>query len=276
MILTDNDIKSRCVSPGDDINFHPLITNFSDDNLGAISYDLSIESVLLDVGNEKTGYELAPGGYIYVKMQEMLNMPQDIIGRIEEKNSRMRMGLVVSGPTYQPGHKTAVFLRVHNISSDIIQLRKGMKIAQIVFEEINPSLGKSYADRTNAAFQDEFDYTGYSNYENEYKKEIQKVSDIKESLEDKKMQIYGNILTFMGILMGIFSLITLNLEAFSKTKITIPYIISMNLTIVFAIELLMSIILIFINKNINRKKVMFCIFFIAVTLVLLIGIMCFV
>ena len=62
MILTDNDIKSRCVSPGDDINFHPLITNFSDDNLGAISYDLSIESVLLDVGNEKTGYELAPGG----------------------------------------------------------------------------------------------------------------------------------------------------------------------------------------------------------------------
>lgn len=80
----------------------------------------------------------------------------------------------------------------------------------------------------------------------------------------------------MGILMGIFSLITLNLEAFSKTKITIPYIISMNLTIVFAIELLMSIILIFINKNINRKKVMFCIFFIAVTLVLLIGIMCFV
>ncbi len=76
--------------------------------------------------------------------------------------------------------------------------------------------------------------------------------------------------------MGIFSLITLNLEAFSKTKITIPYIISMNLTIVFAIELLMSIILIFINKNINRKKVMLCIFFIAVTLVLLIGIMCFV
>lgn len=275
MILTDKDIRDRCILSGRDDAFGPLITNFSDGNLGAISYDLSIDSVLISADSEKTGYELAPGCYIYVKMWETLNMPRDLIGRIEEKNSRMRMGLVVSGPTYQPGHKTAIFLRVHNISSDIIQIRKGMKIAQIVFEEINDSLDKSYAERVNATFQNEFDYTGYNNYENEYKKDIQKVSDIRENLEDKEMQIYGNILTFMGILMGIFSIVTLNLEAFAKTTITVPYIIAMNLTIVFAIELLMGVILIFINKNLTKKKIVLCISLIIVTLIMLIGVVCF-
>ena len=271
MILTDIDIRNRCIMLNEADDVKPLIADFNEENLGAISYDLSIDSILLGEGQEQASYSIAPGSYIYVKMCEILNMPRDLIGRIEEKNSRMRMGLVVSGPTYQPGHNTVIFLRVQNISSDIIQLRKGMKIAQIVFEEISPCLEKSYADRVGTAFQGEFNYSGYSIYETEYKKDIQKVSELKESLEDKEMQIYGNILTFMGILMGIFSIVTLNMETFAHTTITIPYIVVMNLTIVFAIELLMSIILIFINKRTNRKKIILCGILLAITLVLLIG-----
>lgn len=59
-----------------------------------------------------------------------------ILGRIAEKNSRMRQGLKVDGPHYQPGHVTYAFLRVQNISSQIILLAQGMRIAQIIFEQL--------------------------------------------------------------------------------------------------------------------------------------------
>ena len=44
-------------------------------------------------------------------------MPLNVLGRVAEKNSRMRQGLQVDGPHYQPGHITYVFMRVRNISN---------------------------------------------------------------------------------------------------------------------------------------------------------------
>lgn len=110
MVLVDKEIKSRSTTN------QPLISNFTEHNLGSISYDLTLDSILLE-DKEYSSHELAPGGFLYIKTKEQLAMSNDLIGRIEEKNSRMRMGLVVSGPTYQPGHKTAIFLRVQNTRS---------------------------------------------------------------------------------------------------------------------------------------------------------------
>lgn len=271
MILVDKNIKDRCLKNNNQQNFMPLITDFSIDKLGAISYDLSIESILTGENREEnSSFSLAPGAFVYIRTKEKLNMPNDLIGRIEEKNSRMRMGLIVSGPTYQPGHKTAIFLRVQNISNNTIQLRKDTEIAQIVFETLGDEPNKPYGADNDDSFQNEFDYRGYGAYENEYNKDIQKLSKIKESIEDKETQIYGNVLTFMGILMGIFSIITLNLEAFAQKQITTGFILAMNLTIAFSIELLMSIILLFINKNVSKKKVIMCLCILLSTFVLLI------
>ncbi len=267
MVLTDKDIRSLCEQKE-----MPLIMGFQEENLGAVSYDLTIKNILTSDKLTQTNYNLAPGEYVYVEMQEGLNMSDDLIGRIEEKNSRMRMGMVVSGPTYQPGHKTAIFLRVQNISSNIIVLHASMNIAQIVFEKLTQKPEYTYADRKDTAYNNEFDYTGYSSYESEYAKDIKKISKIQDSLEDKEVQIYGNILTFMGILMGIFSIITLNFEAFAKTKMTMNFIIAMNLTITLAIEFLMGIILIFINKNMTRKKLITYIVCVILTVGLLVGV----
>lgn len=266
MVLVDREIRTRITAN------EPLISNFNEDNLGAISYDLTLESIL--VGDEEySSYELSPGGFVYIKTKEHLNMPTDLIGRIEEKNSRMRMGLIVSGPTYQPGHKTAIFLRVQNISNNIITLRKGTSIAQIVFETLSSTPDTPYNQNSQASFNNEFHYNEYGNYESEYKADIKKMEHIKENLEEKETQIYGNVLTFVGILMGIFSIVTLNLEAFVSADISTNFIIVMNLSITLAIELLMSIILIFINRKITRGKIITCIITILVTIALIFGAM---
>lgn len=273
MILIDKDIKDRCIKNRNQEDFTPLIQNFLPDKLGAVSYDLSIESILTGEQGGKASFNLNPGAFVYIRAKEKLNMPSDLIGRIEEKNSRMRMGLVVSGPTYQPGHKTAIFLRVQNISNNTIQLRKDTEIAQIVFEKLEGKPKKLYGGNPSDSFQNEFDYRGYGAYENEYNGDIQKLSKIKESIEDKETQIYANVLTFMGILMGIFSIITLNLEAFAQLQVTTNFILAMNLTIAFSIELLMSIILIFVNKNVTKKKIAMCVSILVVTFLLLMFVM---
>ena len=97
---------------------------------------MTIDVSLDENGEQHIEYELNPGETIFIKSQEKLSIPDNILGRIAEKNSRMRQGLVVSGPHYQPGHKTYAFLRVTNISKNIITLSRGNKIAQIIFEQL--------------------------------------------------------------------------------------------------------------------------------------------
>lgn len=93
------------------------------------------------------------------------------MGRIAEKNSRMRQGLVVSGPHYQPGHVTYAFLRIQNISENTIVLHKGIKIAQIMFEQLSEIPDMPYDQQNSAAFQNEEQYRGLGNYRVEYEKQ---------------------------------------------------------------------------------------------------------
>lgn len=94
MVLVDKDILNR-ISKGE------LITpeTYDENNINAISYDLTIESIQINKVSHKQ-YNIAPGETVFIKSKEVLVMPDDLMGRIGEKNSRMRMGIEVSGPHY--------------------------------------------------------------------------------------------------------------------------------------------------------------------------------
>ncbi len=118
MILTDKDIKER--------GGRLIIEGYDEKNVTAISYDLHIQGIINEDKLEDS-YVLRPGEIIFIKTREQIQMPDDLMGRIGEKNSRMRQGLSVSGPHYYPGHKTYLYLRVQNITSGMIKRCKGQK-----------------------------------------------------------------------------------------------------------------------------------------------------
>ena len=179
-----------------------------------------------------------------------------ILGRIAEKNSRMRQGLKVDGPHYQPGHVTYAFLRVQNISSQIILLAQGMRIAQIIFEQLTQIPDVPYSAQPKAAFQDEVRYKGLGNYKEDYEKETRKeVKRTKEDIERLSQKIYANVLTIMGIMVAIFALLTINYQAFTQAAVDFRYIWVMNLTLAICIVIMLGLILIFINKPENKKTV---------------------
>lgn len=179
MILVDNDICEH-VNNGE-----LIVSGYDEHNLNGVSYDLTIESVYDVDGKGHDSYELSPGETVFVKSKEKLKISKDILGRIAEKNSRMRHGLKVDGPHYQPGHKTYAYLRVQNISTSYIDLSKGMKVAQIIFEQLSDEPDITYDKQPDSSFQKEESYRGLGNYEEEYKKQMHKKLDKeKESIED--------------------------------------------------------------------------------------------
>ena len=247
MILVDKDIK-RYVEER-----QLILSDYAEENLNGIAYDLTIGAVCDEKGEEHQEYELKSGETIFVKSLEKLSIPNDILGRIAEKNSRMRQGLKVDGPHYQPGHVTYAFLRVQNISTSTIVLKKGMRIAQIIFEQLTQVPEVPYSAHVGAAFQNEVQYKGLGNYKEEYAKQMKtEMERAKEDIEGISQKIYANVLTIMGILVAIFAMLTINYQAFTQAAVDVRYVVVMNLTLALCIAVMMGIILIFINKAKNK------------------------
>jgi len=256
MILVDKNIK-MLVAEGS-----LIVSGYKEENLNGISYDLTMDIVLDENGSEFQEYELQPGEVVFVRSNEKISIPTNILGRVAEKNSRMRQGLIADAPHYQPGHVTYVFMRVRNISTNVIKLSNGMKIAQIMFEELKEIPDVPYSAQKNASFQNETKYVGLGNYQVEYGKQTRKAV---ERVETMSQTIYANVLTIMGIVVAIFSLLSINAQAFANATIDFKYIIAMNLTLALCIVVMMGIILIFINKA-NDKKFLKIYLFVLVAL----------
>lgn len=248
MILVDKDIK-RYVEQK-----QLILSGYTEENLNGVSYDLTIDTVLDMAGAEHCEYELKPGETVFIKTLEKLHIPTSILGRIAEKNSRMRQGLKVDGPHYQPGHVTYAFLRVQNISSQIIVLQNHMRIAQIMFEQLTEEPETPYSAQKGASFQDEVTYKGLGNYKEEYEKQTRReLQRAKEDIEGVSQRIYANVLTIMGIFVAIFSLLTINFQAFTEALVDFRYIWVMNFTLTLCIVIMLGLIFIFINRAGNKK-----------------------
>ena len=145
MILVDSGIRKRASEM--------IIEGYDEKNVNAVSYDVTIQCVVTEE-DEANSYVLEPNETIFIKTKEKIHMPNDLMGRIGEKNSKMRVGLLVAGPHYFPGHTTYMFLRVTNISPNRIKIEEGDKIAQIFFVQLEDVPQKPYNLQENALLTD--------------------------------------------------------------------------------------------------------------------------
>ena len=238
MILVDKNIKAmsekgQLISKG-----------YTPSNVNSISYDLTVGAFL---DKEQQDQDVMPGEFLIIKTSEQLTIPKNITGRIGEKNSLLRLGLKVDGPQYQPGHVTFAYLRVQNLSDQVVTLKKGMKIAQIYFEELKEIPEHGYDQQTNASFNNEDEYRGFGKYDAEYRQNLKSFDKIKNDIENMSTKIYGNVLTLMGIVVAIFSLLSINYQAFTKADLNANYIIAMNLSLTFCITVMLGMVLFLVN-----------------------------
>ena len=136
-----------------------IAENYNPENVGAVSYDLTVKNIYVE-NTKKISYDLEPDKTIFIGTEETLTIPENMIGIVKERNSIMREGLFVSAPNYQPGICSKCFIRVKNISEHIIIIKKGKKIAQIMFDTLSDVPDIPYNKQANASFNDEYEYLG--------------------------------------------------------------------------------------------------------------------
>ncbi len=250
MVLVDKEIRQRLK---DDL---PLIENVDNSLINCVSCDLTVKNVVNKKMNDNK-YELLPGCVVFVETNESLNMHNDLLGIVTEKNSRMRQGLKVDAPRYHPGHSTHIFLRVQNISDKAITISKNSKIAQIMFEKLSDIPDIPYNNQNDSSYNQETEYIGFGKYENEYSGQIRDLDETihqaKEDIDTASHRIYSNVLALMGIIVAVFSLITINYNSATQQNISLKFLIAMNLSLGFCIVLLMGLIFLFINTKKHKS-----------------------
>ena len=263
MILVDKDIKER--------SNEIFKKNYNIDNVQSISYDIHIDKIITEKTNEEY-YNLEPHEIVMVRCKEEVVVPNDLVIRIENKNSLIRLGLSITSPVYNPGHETPIYIRVENFSGNIIKIEKEMTIAQMIFEKLCQTPEMTYNKKKNASFNDEDKYRGLGKYKSLLDNRIEKIEKVKVDLDNKESSIYANILTMMGIFVSIFSLITINFSSINEKNLTKDFILTINLSLGIVITLFMGLILLFLNNNIKNKWYLFV--FVSILIFLIILLLC--
>lgn len=244
MILVDHDLSALVASEGiiqQDTYDPGCITN--------IGYDLRTKAFYDDTG-EITDKRLMPGESVMVSTQEIICMPNDMAAVVYDRNSRIRQGLSVSAPIYQPGHKTRIFFRLTNISENEIKLSADDSYAMVIFEKLSGKADKPY----NGCFKDEVgDYTGLGGYKKAYGNQITQLDKKVEDVKDVERSIYANVLAILAVFVAIFSLISTNVKLLEDES-TLRSFIGYNLITVGGISFLLTLLRTTILNDLSRKK----------------------
>ena len=239
MLLVDKEIK-ELINEG-------ILKNANAENIGAISYDLIIDEIICTSKpiQKCTQMQLEPHEVVFISCKVDIFLRDDLVAFVEERNSRIRQGLFIDAPVYQPGHKTKVFFRVQNVSGDRISLKRGDSIAAIRFERLDTKPEKIY----DGAFVNEFDFRYLGNYENTLKLDVEKADKKIKDMEQIEKSIYGNVMTLMTIFIGIFSLLSLNIDFLKSREFDAVNLLVYNLVIIGALGLFAALISLLLPRN---------------------------
>ncbi len=179
MILSDNEIK-RLVEEGN--VYVPTENNPIDMELqlGPSSLDLRLGKELLLFDNhsiriidladktpprmrrvqidEKEGFVLHPGEFVLGTTVEAVNIPDDLVGRLEGRSSLGRLGLVVHATAgfIDPGFEGQITLEMQNIGSQPLLLRPHQRICQLCFIRMTQAAGTPYHKKKDTKYHGQF------------------------------------------------------------------------------------------------------------------------
>jgi dCTP deaminase len=98
---------------------------------------------------EAPAYTLYPGVFLLGSTVETVNIPPNMVARVEGKSSLGRLGLLVhiTAGFIDPGFRGTLTLELYNCNQNPILLREGMRIAQLSFETLTRRAAKPYGHK---------------------------------------------------------------------------------------------------------------------------------
>ena len=236
MILVDKEIRVFLHNGSlSDANGQTAIYGGTDSRVTNIGYDLGVNGFVVGGRAEDTA-ELAPGASVFVESAERVYFDHHTCGRVQLKNSRIRMGLTLDAPLYQPGHDTKIFFRLTNLSESTITLTRGELYATLIFEQLHDAPDAPY----NGTFQNETDYKGLAGYD-AYNAQIKAIEKKRLDLQTIEKNIYTNVVTILTVFIAVFSLINLNLSLAENAATALDFL-TYNFSLLGAVSFLVILL----------------------------------
>ena len=124
------------------------------EELEAIFQQLSSEPIHLKDGDSLF---IHPGELVLGCTEEVVNIPDDMVGWLDGRSSLARLGLFthVTANRIDPGFSGQVVLEFFNGGKTPLALKPGMKIGAISFEKLNGNCSKPYRERPDAKYREQ-------------------------------------------------------------------------------------------------------------------------
>ena len=148
------------------------------------SIDESLMYEKITIG--KDGYLLSPGNFVLVGLEEKICLPKNLIAHIRPRTRFTRNGILIADQHCNPTYTGILQIGLFNAGVNAFRLKKGLKIAQLVFEELSSiqSDEKLYKNKEDAAYNNETDFRGAKfNIENLSEEGRKLYNDVMDSLK---------------------------------------------------------------------------------------------
>jgi dCTP deaminase len=96
-----------------------------------------------------------PGEFVLATTLEHVEVPDDLVARLEGRSSIGRLGIVIHSTAgyIDPGFKGAITLEISNLGRIAVALYPHMRICQIAFEEMSSPVSVGYGVKRTAKYQ---------------------------------------------------------------------------------------------------------------------------
>lgn len=107
-------------------------------------------------------FVIHPGDFVLGATLESVQLPADLAGRLEGRSSWGRLGIVIHSTAgkFDPGWNGRLVLEISNIGVVPIMLYPGMRICQLLFEQVSSPVSKTYAQRDSSKYKQQDKTTG--------------------------------------------------------------------------------------------------------------------
>jgi dCTP deaminase len=100
---------------------------------------------------EGEAFILQPRDFVLAITEEILELDDDVLGRLEGRSSLGRIGIIVHGTAglFDPGWTGKATLELSNLSRMAVALYPGMRICSFTFEQLSSPVAVPYRNKPN-------------------------------------------------------------------------------------------------------------------------------
>lgn len=127
-----------------------------DPDVTYITPDMPVDGVMFDKHYENDeGIPVHPRDFLLIPTQEWIELPADVQGQVTGRSSLGRLGIEVHSTAglIDPGFKGQILLEVSNNSNTTVELKPGMRIAQLVLHQMEQPASEPYGARGDSKYQ---------------------------------------------------------------------------------------------------------------------------